>query len=443
MTLPTFLFASTPAVAHTMNPVPFAQRLSQRGHRLLWYAGAAFHDRLAAVGATPLPYGEADDYSGVDLAEHFPGFAELQGLKAIQVGFTKAFVGQAPARVADLRRILATHEVDAMLCDQLMYGVGLASELDGVPWATYGDLPLPYFEPDTPPFGPGLLPMRGPLGRLRNWAITQGIRHVAFAEARRDYARTRRRLGLPAAAVDVFAAAVSPYLHLQGAVPSFDYPRRSLPGHMHWVGALRPDPPDRWDPPQWWSEVTGSTAPVVLVSQGSLRSDTTELVVPAVRGLADAPVLVVVTTGVADPADLERAYGGPLPANVRCAKFVPYDLLLPHVSCFVTNGGYTGVTLALAHGVPLVQAGTTEEKAEIGARIAWTGVGVRLGTTRPDAGAVRRGVDQVLTRPSYADAARRVQADMARHDAGTEGADLLEQLARTRQPVLRTPTPTG
>jgi UDP:flavonoid glycosyltransferase YjiC (YdhE family) len=168
----------------------------------------------------------------------------------------------------------------------------------------------------------------------------------------------------------------------------------------------------------------------------------TELVVPAVRGLADVPVLVVVTTGAADPADLERAYGDALPANVRCTTFVPYDLLLPHVSCFVTNGGYTVVTLALAHGVPLVQAGTTEEKAEIGARIAWTGVGVRIGTTRPDPGAVRRGVDRVLHRPS-SPTRRRVQADMARHDAGTEGADLLEQLARTRRPVLRTSTPTG
>ena len=56
---------------------------------------------------------------------------------------------------------------------------------------------------------------------------------------------------------------------------------------------------------------------------------------------------------------------------------MPYEQVLPHVDAFVTNGGYTGVTLALAHGVPLVQVGSSEEKAEIGARIAWSGVGVR------------------------------------------------------------------
>jgi UDP:flavonoid glycosyltransferase YjiC (YdhE family) len=146
---------------------------------------------------------------------------------------------------------------------------------------------------------------------------------------------------------------------------------------------------------------------------------------------------VVVTTGQADPAGLEEAFGGPLPANARVARFVPYDALLPHVSCFVTNGGYTGVTLALHHGVPLVQAGTTEEKSEIAARIAWTGVGIRLGTTRPAPAAVRRAVTTVLERPDHAAAARRVQAEMARHDAGTEGADLLERLAATHAPVLR------
>ena len=47
--------------------------------------------------------------------------------------FADVFVGQALPRVADLRRILAGIDVDAMLCDELMYGVGLTSELDRRP----------------------------------------------------------------------------------------------------------------------------------------------------------------------------------------------------------------------------------------------------------------------------------------------------------------------
>lgn len=431
----TFLFASTAVPAHTTNPLPFAQRLIDRGHRVLWYSSRVFHDQLAAAGATPLPYGDAEDFGGVDIEEHFPQLRGLEGARAIRTAFADIFVGQAAARVADLRQILAEHSVDAMLCDGLMYGVGLTHELGGPAWATFGDGPLPYFEPDTPPFGPALSPMSGPVGRLRNRVISLAGRHLIFGAAQRRYDQTRAELGLPEDRVGVLDASTSPYLHLQGAVPSFDYPRQALPEHIHWVGALRPDAPLSWTPPPWWPEVTAGDRPVVLVSQGSIRPDITELVVPALRGLADSEALVVVTTGQAEPADVIAAYGGPLPTNVRCTRFVPYDLLLPHVSCFVTNGGYTGVTLALAHGVPLVQAGMTEEKAEIAARIAWTGVGVRLGTTRPTPEAVRNGVSRVREQPSYAEAARRVQAEMAEHDAGVEGAELLVRLAETQEPV--------
>jgi UDP:flavonoid glycosyltransferase YjiC (YdhE family) len=427
----TFLFASTPVPAHTTNPIPFAQRLIERGHIVLWYAGRAFHEQLAATGAFPLPLDAAEDFGGVEIEQHFPQFAGLTGAKAIKTAFADVFVGEALPRVADLRRIIERYDVDAILADELMYGVGLTSELTGIPWATFGDGPLPYFEPDTPPFGPALSPMRGPVGRLRNRVVDWVGRHLIFAEAQRRYDTARAELGLPEAVRPVLKEAVSPYLHLHGAVPSFDYPRKQLPPHMHWVGALRPDPVD-WTPPAWWPEVVNATKPVVLVSQGTIRPDLTELVEPTVRALADADVLVVVTTGQADPSDLVRAYVDPLPANVRVAKFVPYDALLPHASVFVTNGGYTGVTLALHHGVPLVQAGITEEKAEIGARIAWTGVGVRLGTTRPSVPALRHVVDLVLTEDRYAAAAARVQADMSAHDAGREGADLLERLvART------------
>ena len=80
---------------------------------------------------------------------------------------------------------------------------------------------------------------------------------------------------------------------------------------------------------------------------------------------------------------------------------MPYDLIASRTPAFVTNGGYTGVTIALHHGVPIVQAGDTEEKGEIGARIRWSGVGVRLGTTRPDDDAVGAAVRRVLDESGF------------------------------------------
>jgi UDP:flavonoid glycosyltransferase YjiC (YdhE family) len=189
--------------------------------------------------------------------------------------------------------------------------------------------------------------------------------------------------------------------------------------------------------------VVESRRPVVHVTQGSIRPDMTELVVPSLRGLADEDVLVVVTTGGPSRAEVEAANGEPLPANALVTTFIPYDVMFRYASAVVTNGGYTGVTLALAHGLPLVQAGTTEEKTEIGARIRWTGVGLALRTTRPKPDAIRDGVRRVLTEPSFRAAAERVQAEMAPHDAGREGAVLLERLAETHAPVTTPVSPMG
>ncbi len=433
----TFLFASIPIPAHTLNPIVFAQRLVDRGHRVLWYAGGVFHERLRAIGAEPLPYLHAEDFGGQIPEERWPELAEGTPAQIIGRAFNDVFVGHAPGRVADLRAIVAEHDVDAILCDGLMYGAGMVGELDDIPWATFGDGPLPFVDADTPPFGPALSPMRGPLGRLRNRLISAAARRFIFGDAQRTHDGIRAELGLPHTGVAVLEAASSPYLHLQGCTPGFEYPRRELAGQVHWVGALAADAPSDWAEPAWWPEITTSDRPIVLVSQGTIRPDVTELLAPTVRALANENVTQIVTTGAADPLTLERALGGQVPGNARIVRHVPYGRILPHVDAFVTNGGYTGVTLALAHGVPVVQAGTTEEKTEIAARIRWSGVGITLGTTRPSVEQVRRGVRRVLDDIVFADAAERIQAEMRVHDAGEEGADLLEELALTRRPVLR------
>lgn len=433
----TLLFASIPIPAHTRNAAPFAARLLEAGHEVLWFAGRAFHPFIESVGASPLPYVEATDFDVAEVARRWPAFASLDDLRAIRLAYRHLFVGQAGHRARDLGRIMAARPVDALLTDALSFGTGLAAERAGRPWGTFGDAPLAFPDQDTPPFGSGLLPMAGRAGRWRNKAVSVVLRRVVFAGAGRRYQRARSQLGLARRSGSIFEHSFSPYLHLQGATPGFEYPRQRLPPQVHWVGPLRPDPPARWQPPGWWAQVTDTRRPVVLISQGTIRADVTELIVPAVRALADVDVTVVVTTGLAHPDSVTAALGGRMPDNTRLARFLPYSLLLPHVDVFVTNGGYTGVTLALADGIPLVQAGVTEEKADIGARIEWSGVGIRLGTTRPSPVAVRQAVHRVLAEPGYRAAARRLQAEMASHDAGREGAALLVELARTGRPVLR------
>lgn len=378
---------------------------------------------------------DADDYSGYrDPFDFFPHLRGTSGLAQIRGGFRDVFLGQAPGQVSDLRRVLAGFPADAVLCDGLFFAAGLVHELGGPVWATFGDGPLPYVTgPEVPPFGPALAPVGGRLGRLRNRLLGAAIDRFVFGELDEVLAGIRRDLGLGPEPRHALETLNSPYLHARAARPSFDYPR-ALPPQVHFVGALRPDPPPAWTPPPWWAELDGRR-PVVHVTQGSIRPDLGELLLPALRGLAGLDALVVATTGGPAAEDL-----GPLPANVRVAPFVPYDALLAHADVFVTDGGYSGVTLALHHGVPIVQAGTTEEKSEIGARIAWSGVGLRLRTGRPSPEQVRAAVERVLGEERFRAAARRVAAEMTAHDGPRETADLLESLAATQRPVPRAVT---
>ena len=195
----------------------------------------------------------------------------------------------------------------------------------------------------------------------------------------------RERLGLPpidAYFMDWGAEIADRYL--VPTVPEFEYPRRDLPEKVEFVGPFLPDGVDDWTPPEWWADVLAARAagrPVVLVTQGTIATDPRNLLLPAIEGLADSDALVIATT-VGFDAD-EVIPPEQRPANLRLTEFVPFTELLPLTDLMVTNGGYGGVQLALANGVPLVVAGLTEDKMEVSARVIWSGTGVALKTDTP------------------------------------------------------------
>lgn len=217
-------------------------------------------------------------------------------------------------------------------------------------------------------------------------------------------------------------------------IPPFEYPRSDLPPQVHFIGPFLPKLSADFTPPTWWKDLEGNR-PIVFVTQGTVATDAGDLIMPAIQALADEDVLVVVTTG---GQQIEKLKIEPLPANVRVELFIPYDHLLPHVDVMVTNAGFNGVQLALANGIPLVTAGQTEEKPEICARVQWTGVGIDLKTSTPTPMQVRNAVMKILSYSQYRQRAKQFQAEIASYDTPALVRKLLEQLAATKQPVLRT-----
>jgi len=99
---------------------------------------------------------------------------------------------------------------------------------------------------------------------------------------------------------------------------------------------------------------------------------------------------------------------------------LPFEWLLPRVDVLVTNGGYGSVNQAMSFGIPLVTAGLTEDKADVNARVAWSGVGLNLATNEPTREALRDAVRTVLDRPAYRLRASQMADEFAGIDTRSE-----------------------
>lgn len=422
------LICTHPITGHVNPPLEIARALVGRGHEVRFYTGRKFRAKVEATGAEYAPMARAYDYNDADYDAAFPGRAKLKGIDQIKFDFINIFIEPGPDQVEDLRALLREWPADAVLSDPAFVGARILFDKGEIRnWAVFNISVLGLPSRDVPPFGIGVLPDYSPVGKLRNRLLTFMASKVVFRSVNAALAATLARVGLPP---EPFAPLASPLLYLQPSIPAIEYPRTDLIPSAHFIGPVLPQFRGEFEPPAWWGEIERATKPIVVVTQGTVATDASELILPTLRALADEDAIVVATTG-------GRDLDGLLPANARVARFIPFNQLLPRASALVTNGGYGGVMFALAAGVPVVCAGTTEDKPEVGNRMAYTGVGVNLKTNRPSEALVRDAVRALLADPRYRATARRIQAELARHDGPAEAAVLIERLIATGRPVLR------
>jgi UDP:flavonoid glycosyltransferase YjiC (YdhE family) len=163
----------------------------------------------------------------------------------------------------------------------------------------------------------------------------------------------------------------------------------------------------------------------VVVTQGTAANgDLHQLVQPTLDALADTDHLIVAAFGREPrPGELN------VPANARVERFIPFDRLFPFTAAVITNGGYGGTQLALAHGLPVVVAGGGggEDKPMTAARVAAFGVGLDLLTPRPTPQAISAAIDRVLGDPSY----RQRATELASHYQASEPIARIQDLLNT------------
>lgn len=395
---------TSPARGHLFPLTPILDELHGRGHeislRTLSSQVGLMRDRgFEAAAVDP----------AVEAIEHQDWRA--RSAQAALRSSVQTFCARAEHDAPDLRRAIEEERPDLLIVDIQSWGALAVAEAWGGPWAAFCPYPLPLPSRDAPPFGPGLPPAGGTLGRLRDAAL----RPLVFGTVERVVVRrlNELRAGLGLGPVDATEMFTRPPLLLYMTAEPFEYPRSDWPANVRLVGPCAWDPPA--EPPDWLAEVT---RPLVLVTTSSEFQDDGRLVQTAITALADEDVEVIATLPAAAVARFDA------PANARVLPFVPHAPLLERAACAITHGGMGATQKAIARGVPVCAVPFGRDQLEVARRVEVSGAGTRLAARRLEPGRLRAKVREAMTlRPG----AERIAAAFEATGGPTAAAAAIEQ----------------
>jgi MGT family glycosyltransferase len=395
---------TSPARGHLFPLTPILDELSRRGHQIALRTLDSQVPLMRGRGFDTRPIDKRVE--AIEIDDWRAGNPQAALGRAV-----RCFVERAEYDGPDMRQGIADERPDAVLVDINSWGGLAAAEAWGGPWATFCPYPMFLRSKDVPPFGPGLAPARGPLGRMRDRVlrpIVLGTIERGMLPALND---VRKQMGLsPLARVDELY--LRPPLVIYMTAEPFEYPRSDWPKSIVMVGPCEWDPPA--EPPRWLDEIT---APIVLVTTSSEFQDDGRLIQAALDGLAEEPFTVVATLPAGNPAGFHG------PANARVERFMPHAAVLDRAVCAVTHAGMGATQKALARGVPVCAVPFGRDQFEVARRVEIAGAGSRLRASRLSPDSLRLKVREALTKTA---GAKRVAEGFAAAGGARAAADAFE-----------------
>jgi MGT family glycosyltransferase len=404
----------SPALGHLFPLAALLSELAERGHQVHLRTMSTGVAKAQAAGI----YAEPVDARIEAIVA--PDWMARNALGVLKMSID-VLCQRAVLEVDDLRAVIERVQPDVVIADANCWGAMSAADAGDVPWLVFSPF-TPYLRsPGVPPFGPGLRPLPGFVGRLRDALIRPFVTHLFDRRILPRVNTIRAAVGAPRISSVDDLMRRAPLLLAVGGEP-FEYPHPGWGDAVHLVGACVFEPgPD--SVPDWLASID---RPIVLVSTSSIKQADTVLACTALRALADEPVHVVATFPAGVPQGL------PAQPNATVRQFVPHGVVLDRACCAITHGGMGTTVKALDHGVPVCVVPFARDQAEVARRVEVAGCGMRLPAQKLSATALRDAVRAAMT---MTDGARRVAAGFAATGGVARGADLVE--THTRKPVAR------
>ena len=402
----TILAYTSPALGHLLPISALLSELSRRGHTV--------HMRTLSTG---VEIGQRLGFT-TDAIDPRIERIELDDWKATNpVASLKLSVAvfgrRAVHEVTDLAETVACAHPDALLVDVNCWGAQSAADAGDIPWACFSPYTPPLRSHGVPPFGLGLRPMSGVVGRMRDavvrTAVVGRLEKVMLPQI--NTIRAKVNVG-PVASMDEFLRR-SPLLLVASGKP-FQYPQTDWGDAVQMIGPCVLDPGPYTDP-DWLASVD---RPIVLVTTSSEKQADDNLVQTAMTALADEPVHVVATLPAGQPDGIATS------PNATVCQFVPHGVVLDRAVCAVTHGGMGATQKALAHGVPVCVVPYGRDQFEVARRVEVARCGTRLPAKKLSPPRLRTKVREAMTMTA---GARRVAVGFAATGGAARGADFFEQ----------------
>jgi MGT family glycosyltransferase len=433
----TIVFFPEGAFGPTNNCVGIGQVLRARGHRVVFiveesFAGTleakGFEERLMRLGPAP----EVPEVPGqfwIDfIRDTAPVFRKptIVQLEEFIAPTWQALIDGAKYVNPRLSEIIDELAPDAIVEDNVVAFPALAAS--GRPWVRIASCnPAELKDPAVPPFSSGL-----PAGDRGEWPAFLGEVERTHRDMWMDFdafCREHGESGLRYGPHGPDFIAESPWLNLYLYPAEADYARdRPLAATWHRLDSSVRAADATWELPPNLRDRDGA---LIYLSLGSLGSADVTLMQRLVDVLAETPHRLIVSKGpLADQITLHD--------NQTGEGFLPQPAILPLVDLVITHGGNNTVTEAFHHGKPMIVLPLFWDQVDNAQRVQETGFGRRLATYDFADDELTGAIDGLLADGALRSRLAGVSARL-RADPGTiRAADLIEQVARTGQPVAST-----
>lgn len=396
-----------------------ARGLVGRGHEVRILAPSSLRQRIERAGATYVAYELAPEGSMASPEEDFIRDWEAKTpIGAFARYRDRLIYGPSLLFARDTIAALERHPADVVAFDYLVLGAGVGAEAAGAPSAMIIHNVYPFPAEGVPPFGQGLKPARGPLGRARDAALTRVFMR-SFAPGLKALNAARAELGLDPLGAP-FEQLERADLALVLTSPEFDFAGKApLPANVRYAGPVLDHGAAGWESP--WPE--GDARPLVLGSFSTTYQAQDKLARAFVEALRGLPARGLLTTGPA-----VNITDAPIPENVEVREWAPHGPVLAEAGAAVCHAGLGTVHAALAAGVPLVCVPHGRDQDDTAVRVLEAGAGVRL-PRKAGSRKLRTAISSVLEDPTFREGAERMASAFAKEDGATRVAEELEALA--------------